>query len=239
MLKELFSELFEKLKTESHNNSSSKSGCFNYFESHILEEKYHKVNFVSARSLTNYYNKYVEGIANAAGEPNGELKDLIAHYLGYETFINFENSKTTSSSQSSLPKDEKKKSKTISIVIITAVFAAILGGIYFLSPEVASEENCIIWKETHFEKASCRLKNTIDNRFYQLNIANFKKIEITGETIFFKNGNPMVWYGKSAKGEMEYFNLRGVHPETLKELKPITPYMINKYILDAEKNQIE
>ena len=62
MLKELFSKLFEKLKTESKNNSDSKSGCFNFFETHILEEKYHKVNFITSRSLTNYYNKYVEGI---------------------------------------------------------------------------------------------------------------------------------------------------------------------------------
>ena len=58
----------------------------------------------------------------------------------------------------------------------------------------------------------------------------FKKIEVNNSSLFFKYGKPIVWYGKSKNGEMEYFNSRGLHPETMNELKPITKYIIRKYI---------
>jgi hypothetical protein len=61
------------------------------------------------------------------------------------------------------------------------------------------------------------------------------------ETTFFENGKPIIWYGKSAAGKMEYFNHRGIHPETLKELNPITEYIIIKYLIKnkAEKTILE
>jgi hypothetical protein len=236
MLKELFSELFEKLKKENSNNSASKSGCFNFFETHILEGKYHKVNFVSSRSLINYYNKYVEGIANTAGEPNGELKDLIANYLEFSSYHDFENYHLKAEKKTLLVQSKNIFFKRSIIIKITAVITCILGGVSFMSSNFTSEENCITWNKTHFEEAPCNLKYSIDNTMYQLNIDNFKKIELDKETIFFKNGNAMVWYGKSTIGEMEYFTLRGVHPETLKELKPITDYIIKKYVLSTERD---
>jgi len=64
---------------------------------------------------------------------------------------------------------------------------------------------------------------------------NFKKITVSDTTTFFKNGDydmPVVWYGKSSnKKEHEYFNRPGLHPETGKTLKPISRYIIKKYIL--------
>jgi intein/homing endonuclease len=91
-------------------------------------------------------------------------------------------------------------------------------------------KTCILWKETYFEESTCAVKKTIDNSFYKINIKSFKKIEVTKETMFFKNGNPLVWYGKSFEGKVEFFNQRGIHPITLKGLDPITKYMINKYV---------
>jgi hypothetical protein len=215
---------------------SSKSGCFNFFETHILEEKYHKVNFVSSRSLINYYNKYVEGIANTAGEPNGELKDLIANYLEFASYHDFENYHLKAEKKTLLVQSKNIFFKKSIIIKVTAILTCILGGFSFMSSNFTSEENCIIWNITHFEEAPCNLKYAIDNTMYQLNIDNFKKIEVDKETVFFKNGNAMVWYGKSTNGEMEYFTLRGVHPETLKELKPITDYIIKKYVLSTERD---
>ena len=40
------------------------------------------------------------------------------------------------------------------------------------------------------------------------------------------NNKPTIWYGKSDKGELEFFNSRGIHPATGKELKPIDPQPI-------------
>jgi hypothetical protein len=63
-----------------------------------------------------------------------------------------------------------------------------------------------------------------------VDIEIFKKVAVNDSTIFFKYGKPIVWYGKSLNGEMQYFNSRGLHPETMDELKPITKYIISKYI---------
>jgi hypothetical protein len=236
MLKELFSELFEKLKTESRNNSTSKSGCFNFFEIHILEGKYQKVNFVSSRSLTNYYNKYVEEVANTAGEPNGELKDLIALYLGFDSYLDFENSLVKPEKQSIVKPAKNALSTKNTWIAFSAFIIFILGVIYFVNTNFYSEKNCIIWTETYFVESPCDVKYSIDNTRYQLNIDAFKKIKVDKETAFFKDEKAVVWYGKSKSGEMEYFTLRGVHPETLKELKPITAYIIKKYVFNMESS---
>lgn len=51
------------------------------------------------------------------------------------------------------------------------------------------------------------------------------------DLIFFdKSGNAQIWYGKNLKGELEIFTSLGLHPETGKTLKPISKYMIEKYI---------
>jgi hypothetical protein len=175
MLKELFSRLFEKLKTESKNNSDSKSGCFNFFEIHILEEKYHKVNFVTSRSLTNYYNKYVEGTQNTAGEPNHELKNLIANYLGYSNYTDFENSNLKPKNKPFLENSRTTFFTKNSIVTIISILTISFTSLYFMNTSFSSDENCIIWKENHFEKSSCTIKSSIDNSFYKVSIVDLKK----------------------------------------------------------------
>lgn len=232
MLKELFSNLFEKLKTESSNNSTSKSGCFNFFETHILEEKFHKVHFVTSRSLTNYYNKYVEGKQNTAGEPNQELKDLIAIYLGFTGYTDFENASSKAKRKPVFDHNSEKFFTKNSILLMVLVLTISLGSFYAINYSFSSDENCIIWRDNHFEKSSCSVKNSIDNSFYKISIIEFKKTEVSKETVFFNDGKPMIWYGKSKSKKMEYFTNRGIHPETHKELKPITTYIINKYVLN-------
>ena len=105
-----------------------------------------------------------------------------------------------------------------------------MSGIYSYKNVSFLEKECIVWQENSFITSSCARKNTIDNSIYNLNINQFKKIEINSNTPFFKNGNPSVWYGKSSSKKIEFFTQRGVHPETLKELHPITDYIIDKYV---------
>ncbi|PQJ82907.1 hypothetical protein [Polaribacter glomeratus] len=237
MLKELFSKLFEKLKTEKKNNSKSKSGCFIFFETTILEEKYNKVNFVTSRSLTNYYNKYVEGLENTAGEPNRELKDLISNYLGYNSYTSFENAHLKPENELFLKNRNTSvitKNKILKIILTVTIA---LASLYLVNAIFSSEENCIIWKENHFEKSSCAVKNSIDNSFYKVNIIDFKKTIVHEKTLFFNNGSSLIWYGKSLNGKMDFFTHRGIHPVTLKELKPITAYIIKKYVLPIATKQ--
>lgn len=98
-------------------------------------------------------------------------------------------------------------------------------------------KNCMVWKKNHFEAADYdKVKDTAE--VIPLNqelLDDFKKITVCDSTIFFKNGNiekPVVWYGKAPNTkEYEYFNQPGLHPETGKTLKPITKYIIGKYII--------
>ena len=91
MLEKLFTQLFKKLKTEKNNDSITTSGSFKFFVIDILEQEYAKPNYINPRTLVNYYNKYVEDSDNDSGQPKSELKDLIADYLGFKNYTDFEN----------------------------------------------------------------------------------------------------------------------------------------------------
>lgn len=236
MLNKLFSELFEKLKKEEENNSVTKSGCFNFFVERILEEKYNLKNVVSSKTLTNYYNKYVEGKNNNSGEPKSDLKNSIAKYLGYNNYSDFEKGNIQSSIKTnetnlnqSFESNQEIKRKTLKKVVILVLFFFPL---LFVLIKYYKTENCIIWNIDHFETSSCNTKDGINNNFYKINIENFKKVNVDNNTEFFKNGNPKIWYGKSPSGKIDFFTQRGIHPETLEELKPVTEYIINKYVIN-------
>ena len=64
-----------------------------------------------------------------------------------------------------------------------------------------------------------------------IKIENFRKIEAICDDIYFDEENkPKVWYRKVSKSEIELFTAPGLHPVNGKTLKPISTYMIDKYI---------
>lgn len=231
MIEELLQKLFLKLQEEPNNDKKSKNGCADFFIINILEERYNKLNLISKRGLIDYFDKYVNQKKNNSGEPSSELKDLIALYLDYDNFLDFENKHNNKgvvklNNNTTNKKLIIKKSKILVPIIITSL---IISGAYFY--ENFPPKNCIIWKIDHYEKVNCN--NKVQN-IYLNNVAvdYFKKVNITSEIIFFSDNHAIIWYGKSRTGKMEYFNSRGVHPVTRKELKPITSYIINQYILN-------
>ena len=92
----------------------------------------------------------------------------------------------------------------------------------------------MIWQEDHYieVKFDDNKLNINQLKLYKEDrILNFRQIQPDCNTIFFKeNGEENIWYGKNAKGELEYFTDLAKHPKTGKTLKKITPYMIRKYI---------
>ncbi len=220
--------MFEKLNNERDNDKKTKHGNATYFVERVLEEKYGKPNYISIKSLKGYYEKYVEEKENNSGEPNHELKDLVlAQYLDYRNYLDFENK----NSSSDLLKNNKIPTTLKSIptrkLLIPAIIAASLGSGLYLKDSF-NNKDCIIWKENHYETVDCDTDFSIP-MYKDLNIEHFKQIAVNDSTIFFINGKPIIWYGKSITGEFEYFNSRGVHPITGKELKPITEYILNKH----------
>lgn len=92
----------------------------------------------------------------------------------------------------------------------------------------------MIWEVDHYEEVSFDPKKYGIGKlklYKKERILYFKKIEGTCEyTYFDTEGEVRVWYGKNHTGKLELFTSLGLHPETGKTLKPITKYMIRKYI---------
>lgn len=134
---------------------------------------------------------------------------------------------------------EENRKSTISKRIALGVLALFaLGSLsYGIKSNFFPNKNCMVWVKNHYQAVEYdKVKDTADaiplNKYA---LDNFKKITVSDTATFFKNGDynrPLVWYGKSSnKKEYEYFNQPGLHPETGKTLKPISRYIIKKYIL--------
>tara|TARA_R110001583_G_scaffold68241_1_gene194399 strand:+ start:3683 stop:4378 length:696 start_codon:yes stop_codon:yes gene_type:complete len=229
MLEKLLRQLFEKIDNERDNDKKTKNGNAIYFIERVLEEKFSKPNYISSKTLKGYFEKYVEGKENNSGEPSTELKNLIAQYLNFENYLDFENK----NSKGYLLKINKMRTALKSIpirkLLLPAIITASIGsGLYI---NAGKNGNCIIWKENHYEIVECSTDFSTP-MLKNVDYKNFKKIEESEINEFFINGKPVIWYGKSTNGEFEYFNSRGVHPITGNELKPITKYIINKHIIN-------
>jgi hypothetical protein len=123
--------------------------------------------------------------------------------------------------------------KQFSIMAITAVL--FLAAFYTINQAFFREKECMQWQKDHYEKVDCKSANQGMATFNEVKPVNeremnLKKVEVNKGTLFFKNGKPQIWYSK-IKGKMYYFDANGDNPETGRPLKPITEYMIKKYVL--------
>ncbi len=115
------------------------------------------------------------------------------------------------------------------------VLLVVLAGIYLIQ-SVFQEKGCMVWRGDHYEEVPCDLQvnsfagNKVipvkkDLLMYQ------KKIIVTDTTTFFNpDATVRIWYGKSAQKDYEYFTYPGKHPETNKDLKSISHYIIDNHI---------
>jgi hypothetical protein len=96
------------------------------------------------------------------------------------------------------------------------------------------KKECMQWNTNHYEVVDCTSKSSgfMDSRIPINNERlGLKKLEPKTIKTYFENGQPSVWYAK-IEGKIELFNQPGLHPTTGKTLKPITQYIINKYLRD-------
>lgn len=112
-------------------------------------------------------------------------------------------------------------------------------GIFFIAITVSvylfvDRQKWMVWNGDRYEIESFDPeleKNGVLNLYDEDNYNHLKKITPTCETQFFNgDGSVRIWYGKNSKKEYEFFTALGEHPETGKTLKPITQYMIGKYV---------
>ncbi|AWG22249.1 hypothetical protein FFWV33_12335 [Flavobacterium faecale] len=119
--------------------------------------------------------------------------------------------------------------KSIIPIVIVSVVVCSVAFFYF------SKDACMQWQGDHYEQVDCE-----DNSAFGLvrassksplnkNIFGLKKIKVCDTTTFFRDHKAIVWYCKKGK-VVEFFNNGGFHPENDKPLRPITQYMIDKYV---------
>jgi hypothetical protein len=100
---------------------------------------------------------------------------------------------------------------------------------------IIPDAQCMQWQNNHYEKVDCNTQNqqgiikSNDIIPFDTKKAELIKINVSDTTTFFKNGKAILWYCK-INGKPEFFNTHGIHPETGKALKPVTKYIINKYV---------
>lgn len=91
-------------------------------------------------------------------------------------------------------------------------------------------ESCMYWTGDHYEQTSCNQKHgdTLIIALDSTKLLHFKKI--TRPDTITKNAIGHVWYIKINR-EIEFYTSDGNHPlDEKRRLKPITAYMIDKYI---------
>lgn len=205
---------FKKAKSETEKDSINANAEF--LSEYIFEKfKYS----ISTKSLTRY--------CKGESSPNQKTKDYLAQYLGYDNYDTYVKGNSDSS-----PKDEliaKRKNDLFSrksliviisliVVVATSSFLGYMGG----------QEECMVWNNDHYVMTEC--KGSINERKFIPHIYNnLKRIEVSDTTTFFRNGEVQIWYDKS-NGRLEFFTSPGIHPVNEKTLKPITNYMIEKYV---------
>lgn len=113
--------------------------------------------------------------------------------------------------------NSKKYIAILLLVIATAIVVKLL----------ARQPRCLTWNNDHYELVDCEGDYPIVP--YRDDLLEFRKIEVSDTTTFFKNGKPIVWYSKQDNG-YTFFNAAGENPITGKELKPISRYIIENRI---------
>lgn len=212
-------DVFAKAKEESGENSLRK------WAEYIVEYLSEEVKYpLSVKTLERYYN--------GETEPNMEKRNKLALFLGYSRYKDYMAANQESQPEEKDPEEMQgsiglKNFRNRAILLFSLIGILILGAGYL--GYSSKSEDCMIWKEDHYEETSCEGKAGETRKISYL-VDNFRQIQVSDTTTFFKNGKANVWYDKK-DNELYFFSAPGINPETGKTVKEITEYMINKYIM--------
>ena len=244
MHRKLLLMAFEKVQEElmgEGNVSPSRNQC-----AIRLSEIVSEVFPYSPKSFNTLHKKAKKNEKGDFNIPRPEVVSVLVKYVGfnnYEEFVLSNKERTEKKiddgdlsispaagrAKASLERDKKSRLKKI-YTLISISLVAIIVSFYFYE----NRQKWMVWNGQRYEVKSFDPeleKNGVLNLYDENNYHYLKKIIPTCDTQFFNgDGSVRVWYGKNSKKEYEFFTALGEHPETRKTLKPISRYMIEKYI---------
>lgn len=128
---------------------------------------------------------------------------------------------------------KKRLKRKILIGIVSLIGFSSIG--FTVKNTLFKNKECIQWQKNHYEVVDCTNKNQqslikqYDIIPFDENQSKLIKIEVSDTTTFFKNEKSLYWYCK-VNGKPEFFNTHGIHPESGKALRPVTQYIVDKYV---------
>ncbi|QAA82677.1 hypothetical protein EI546_13535 [Aequorivita sp. H23M31] len=238
MHSKLILEAFEKamaIELETGILTPSKTSAAEKLSDFIEQE----MNFqFGERRLRDYYNAASQGEDIELKQK--AVRDGLAKFLDYADFSDFlirnseekkvleiEEIGRTSKGRAFFLGSFFRRNRTTVLIILGCLLA------YFIL-DFVNKEKWMKWDGNEFVETDFDSKELENGQIFLFNksqMEHFNKIQPDCNTQFFNSeGNPQIWYGKNRKGELEFFTDLGKHPETGKTLKPITQYMIDKYV---------
>lgn len=243
MHKRLIIEAFKKAEKERKEKGDNKPSAI-----HMAEDLSEFVKSVENFSLgERSYRDYLRGAEALLDDIEdiniNQLKVVngLCKYLGFESYTVFKNKNSTFIENKKTIENKVKisslsrlsvfvKKNKVFLVLISVALALLTITII----NKINKQRWMVWNKDHYVEVK------FDTKKYdlgQLKLYNeerikfFKKVLLDCDRTFFdKKGNPIIWYGKNNLGELELFTSIGLHPETGKTLKPITQYMVKKYV---------
>ena len=217
----LLTEAFNKAKKEE--GFTSKSHVTQFLSDYIQEDSGQPYG---ERILRIHHNKIIAN-KNETIELKQFAAESLINYLGYKTDNEFIKKETQTLKKINLNFYKKHRIKLLSVLV---VFITILVVALF----TFDNQRWMVWNKTHYTEVAFDLKKHDINQIKKYNetrIKYFEKINPDCNTVFFKDNNlENLWYGKNYNKTLDFFTSEGLHPQTGKTLKPITRYMIKKYI---------
>lgn len=195
----------------------------------------------SEKSFRNLYNKAKEGEEITIKQP--KVVDALAQYLEYRDFRDFENQNSPIKDQNETPVDSPnfisknrsfKRPNLNSKFFLITIFISFLLASGFFGYHYFTKQRWMEWQGANYVEASFdaeKLRTGMLKAYKSDRIESFGQVTPSCETVFFNDdGSARIWYVKNKDGSIEYFSSYGLHPMTGRALKPISQYMINKYL---------
>lgn len=132
--------------------------------------------------------------------------------------------------ESDSPKTGRKSTKTLAAAVMLSLVLG-TGSMWWWKDKTPGSGDCMYWHEDHYEPIPCneKIPNTMIIALDDMRLKGFRKITRPDTITYQAIGK--VWYSK-INTNIEYFTSGGEHPVVFgRQLKPITPYIIEKHIL--------